>query len=564
MLLWRCLAPLVLLAAAATAGTGHFGGDQESTCQDSEAESHGALLQIKQEPGQKPGATQPYAPDSKVSVTENSTHVGPLWSPAAVRRLPPWCWQSLALVLFLLLAATLARGVLTRSEEASGGTSARSAETLISLLGNLWPQVVLAGAAAGVLVPLIPYISQNFFARMYTDLPSSEIHCESHPDSEFCVAAVNDSVRWKSRMGFIVSALTVVLSPSLGLLSDAYGRKPVLVACQAIKMLPDVALGLHIYLDVSLYLWYALQVLEGVNVLGCFFALVTDLVKQQECRAGAFGLVLIAYETAMLTGMAIGLLLPMRVGLAVGLLLHCMNMAYVVLGLRETLPSECLKPLALKPLAPLLSLGILFRSGSLRLLTAVFMISGFVDHGIETIGVGFFQKYLTWDSSANYISAMLGQFSILVWIGILLEPVSQRCGEVGLLIVSQLAGALYSISLCYVSNAQQVFAATSLLCGATSLSFPATAALKGAMVEDGEQGHIQGAVQAIKHGSEALGQLAFGLLFNRYDSAPQRTAMSGVPFLIGTVLNVLSLPITFQLSQSSPGQPCTGAKANST
>lgn len=569
-MLSRCFYALLALSATASAAAASPTACVDSRCRDAETETQGALLQIKQLPGQRQeakthspesAAVEPVRrqeapePDARVPASGNASHASATLVSSVVQRLRPWCWQIVALVVSLLMAAALV-GVLTRSEETHAdapGSLAEAPESLIVVLGNIWPNVFLAGAAAGILVPLCPYVSQNFFARSYTDLPFSEIHCESLPDSSFCVAAVDDSVAWTSRMGFVISALAVVLSPSLGVLSDSYGRRPVIVACQAIRMLPDIALGLHVYLNVSFYLWYALSALSGVNVLGCFFALVTDLVKQQEHRAAAFGCVLVAYETAMLTGMAIGRLLPLQAAMAVALMLLCMNLTYLALCLQETVPMQRRKQLDLKPLAPLASLTILLRSEGLQCLTFVFVISGFVRQGVETINIGYFQKYLSWSAAANYTSAILGQLSILVWIGVLLKPISQRCGEVGLLLASQLASAVYNICLCFVWDASQVFVAVALLCGTVSLSFPATAALKGAMVAEDEQGHVQGAVQAVKDGAEALGQLAFGALFNMCDNTHQRTSLSGVPFLIGAFLNVSSLPIIAWLYQSNLG-----------
>ena len=57
---------------------------------------------------------------------------------------------------------------------------------------------------------------------------------------------------------------------------------------------------------------------------------------------------------------------------------------------------------------------------------------------------------MNWTQRDNYIGAIVGQISILVWMACALQPLSRRFGEVGLLIASNIAGTVYDICMYFV------------------------------------------------------------------------------------------------------------------
>merc|ERR1712232_1414052 len=226
----------------------------------------------------------------------------------------------------------------------------------------MWPTVFMAAFSVGMLLPLESYISLNFFAQRYTDLNPKQIHCETAPDVQHCKNAVNDNVKWTGIASTIAVVVHICLGPAIGVISDAYGRKPVIVVCGVLGLIPSVAQALFIYWNVSLYLWYGLYLFSHLPVVAAWFALITDLVENVEHRAAAFGFVLVAWESSMLMGMVAGARLSLRTTVAVAMLVHVGNVFYLLLGLRESLPPHRRSSLKLGSMFPVTGLSIVTRN----------------------------------------------------------------------------------------------------------------------------------------------------------------------------------------------------------
>mmetsp|Transcript_38957 Transcript_38957/g.90295 ORF Transcript_38957/g.90295 Transcript_38957/m.90295 type:complete len:462 (-) Transcript_38957:57-1442(-) len=417
------------------------------------------------------------------------------------------------------------------------------------LLANLWPAFLLTGMSMGIIFPMESYIALNFFAQQYTDKSPGEIRCEVSPDAAYCKAAVHDSVRWTSISSVVHSGMSIAFGPAVGVLSDAYGRRPMIITTSALGMLPNAAQVLFVYFNVSLYLWYALLFFASIPVIGVWFALVTDLIPNPSRRAAAFGLALIAWECAMLLGMVVGALLPLRAALAVSTTVHAVNVLWQAFYLGESLPQAKRKRLKAGPLLPIAGLSILVRNAQLFLLSVIFFTSSFVGAGIDRVGSSYLQKYLAWNKTEQYVVSILGQVSTLLWVGCALQRINAAVGEVGLLRVGQVAGLVHAVAMYFMRTPFEVYAVRSVTVGAMALAFPATAALKGGLVEEHEQGHVQGAVQTAKSVAAGLGPVVFGAVFNACSAANDLTWSTGLIFLLGAAIYCVLLPLTLALPQ---------------
>jgi len=421
------------------------------------------------------------------------------------------------------------------------------------LLRNLWPIVFIGGLAYGISMPLEDYVSLNFFAQKYANLRPELIHCEITPDLDYCKKAVNDNVEWKSITGVMAAAIQLCLGPAIGMISDAYGRQPVIVTINIIHLVPAIAQALFVYFNVSLYLWYALFIFAVVPDLAVWLALITDLIENPQNRASAFGLTVVAWQLSVLLGMAVGSTMPLPAAIAAALLFKVANIAYMFFGLSETLPSERRKPLSSGVLRQGGGLLILFRSWQLRSVTFVFIISQFVNDGLAKVGNSYFQKYLNWNQHDNYMGAILAELSVLTWTGLFLQPFLSYSGEIGILFISQAVCAIKYTCTYFVTSKEQFCALQGTLAGAAGLTFPVAAALKSNMVDDDEQGHIQGAVQTGKNVAGFLGTVCFGALFNMLDtnlvvgSGVDHKQTAKLIFVFGAILSLCAMPIIVTL-----------------
>jgi len=191
---------------------------------------------------------------------------------------------------------------------------------------------------------------------------------------------------------------------------------------------------------------------------------------------------------------------------------------------------------------PGLGLGILTRNINLIKLTCIFSFSNLASAGLDKVGISYLQKYFDWSKSNNYKGSMINQISTLAWVGIFLKPLTATIGEVGLLACGQIAAmALYS-AMFFVDTVWEVFVVRAALYGALALSFPATAALKGSLVSDAEQGHVQGALTTMKGVAAACGPSLFGAVFNAAGEKDDMTWAASI-WIVGAAINAALLPL---------------------
>lgn len=428
-------------------------------------------------------------------------------------------------------------------------------KSILLVLRNVSPAIAFGSFAFGLMAPLETYVRLDFFARRYTHPGTVQIHCETSPDSEFCKMAVHDNVKLGNLMGCLAAASSFFLGPLVGMISDAYGRKPTIIITACLALAPYIAEALFVYFNVSLYVFFGLKIFAFIPSLAVWFAMLADLAPKPEIRATIFGASMVLYEVMVLLGMVVGSMLSLKTALAVGILSHTAQIIYMLACVPESLPQERRKPLDLSSgvFSLVGGLSILFRNSKLRTICSIYVLSEFSGSGVDVVGTSYLQKYLAWTEHDNYLSGILGQMSILTWLGVFLPPILAMSGEVGVFFISQFVMTVYNACFCFVRSPHQVFALTGFLSGAGGLTFPATAALKGSMVADDEQGHVQGAVQTVKDLAGALGPVFFGMCFNVVDASPTLSSSMGhqraaqLIFVMAATLNLCALPLVCSL-----------------
>eukprot|EP00928_Gymnodinium_smaydae_P091708 TRINITY_DN75437_c0_g1_i1.p1 TRINITY_DN75437_c0_g1~~TRINITY_DN75437_c0_g1_i1.p1 ORF type:complete len:477 (+),score=43.10 TRINITY_DN75437_c0_g1_i1:54-1433(+) len=432
--------------------------------------------------------------------------------------------------------------------------------SLISSLKALWPIICMMGASVGFTMPIDIYVALNFFAQRHTDRPWFDIRCEETPHAKYCAAAVDDQVYWSNVAFFITCALNFALGPLIGALSDACGRKSILVIASSLALIPAIAEVSFVFFNVTLYAWYASTALQSLPILSVQLALVSDHIVNAGDRAVAFSYVMVAYELYVMSGMIFAYVFSIRASLVASLLVRSLLVLYQLFVLKEIRPKEKRKRMRDVPLTPWTGLGILFRTLPMKQLTFVFFVSTFVVSGFNKISSSYLVEAMNWIKDLNTLSLIVCQISVFVWITVALKPLMRAFGEVALLSVAESSSVLYNLLFYFVRAPYQVLTLQALMNGASSLIFPAIAALKGGMVDEGEQGHVQGAVQTVQGIANALGSLCFGYFFGYFDVHAK--AYTGSLFLVGCLLHCVLIPVVFTLprdvfQQSLSSDCCT-------
>src|SRR6267154_1176531 len=306
--------------------------------------------------------------------------------------------------------------------------------------------------------------------------------------------------------------MQLLLSPTLGALSDRFGRRPVI-------LISNFGLGFdYILMALAPSLWWLFigRVVSGITSasISTAFAYVTDVTPPDQ-RAARFGLLGAAFGAGFVLGPAIGGLtgaidprLPFWIAAGLGLA----NTLYGWLILPESLPRSSRMAFAWRRANPLGALKLLRSHRELSGLATVEFL-GLLAHAVlPSIAVLYMLYRYGFDERAvGLVMAGVGVCAMAVQGG-LIGPVIKRFGERKSLIGGLLFGAagffIYGVAWSGV-----VFLIGIPIMALWGFDNPAAMALMSGHVGVDEQGQLQGANASIQGIANLIGPGLFSLTF---------------------------------------------------
>jgi MFS family permease len=333
------------------------------------------------------------------------------------------------------------------------------------------------------------------------------------------------------------AALSLILQPAVGVMSDAHGRKPLLAFCLVMAALPNLAL-----LCGSIHVWSTLTVLVGPPghaMHGLLIASVAESIRPEH-RAGAIGIThALMYGFANTIGTVAGSSLFTSFGrfsFAAPLIIAAVNLLYLWALVPETLPKERtggshflwaeMNPCrAFVLLAP----GADTPYVMLRVLCACqfTVFCGFIGY-MASLSLFLMSAF---DLSAQETTPILAFSGICSFIGMSGIGLVRRCGMDEIAIASVGLGMfVLAFSLAAVAPAVPYFYAVSVLIGLGVTAPSAVASLVSSIASPSQQGAVQTLLGAFVTLAEGIGPLFFGIAL----TSSANTAMPGLPFTAST------------------------------
>lgn len=339
--------------------------------------------------------------------------------------------------------------------------------------------------------------------------------------------------------------MQLLFSPVLGALSDAYGRRPVL-------LLSSLGLGLD-YILMALapdLVWlFVGRVLSGITAatFSTAGAYITDVTPPEE-RAGKFGLIGAAFGVGFVLGPAIGGLLGaadprLPFWAAAALSLACT--AYGWLVLPESLPPERRSPFAWRHANPL---------GSLRLLASERQLAGlamalFLYHIAHAVFPAVFVLHAGYRFGwgPGMVGAALAAFGVCAAIvqGILVKPAVSSFGERTMLVLGMAAGVAGLLLLAFAPSATAFWLGMPVM-ALWGFIGPAAQGLMTRLVGAGVQGQLQGAGASLMGVASLIGPALFTSAFALGIKTEWGAPLPGAPYLVAAMLLGLALAIAWR------------------
>jgi DHA1 family tetracycline resistance protein-like MFS transporter len=394
---------------------------------------------------------------------------------------------------------------------AAGGAKRKAA------LGFIFVTALIDVMSLGLIIPVFPKLVESF---------------ES-----------GDTARAAEMLGLFGTAwalMQFIFSPILGMLSDRFGRRPVL-------LVSIFGLGIDyvlMALSPSLIWLFIGRLISGITAASftTASAYIADITAPQD-RAKSFGLIGSAWGVGFVLGPALGGVLgaygprwPFWAAAALALL----NWLYGWLILPESLPPDRRAPFAWKKANPAGSLTLLRSRPDLLGLAGVnflYMLSHNVLPSIFVLYTGFRYGWTAFD--VGLMLAATGVANIVVQ-AVLVGPAVRYLGERGALLAGLAAGAA-GFSIYGLAPESAVFWLGIPVFALMGLVQPGAQALMTRLVGPSEQGQLQGANSSIMGLTGIIGPGLFTLAFAWSIRGDRAAALPGLAVLIAAAMMAVAL-----------------------
>ncbi len=347
-----------------------------------------------------------------------------------------------------------------------------------------------------IIVPIVPFLTLRYLA---------------HPNN---LAVI---------VGWLTAAYAIcqlIAAPGLGVLSDRFGRRPILFICLLGSAVGYLILGL----GGALWLLFLGRIIDGLTGgnIPVLFGYVADITEPKD-RGKYFGMLGSAAGVGTLIGPAVGGLLatinyraPFLA--AAGLFLLTLVCGYFLLP--ESLEKEHrITSIAVSELNPLKQLASVFRWANVRWLLLAWFFYAFPVGMLQTTITVLMKDSLGFNvTQVGLVVTVLGAVDILVQ-GVLVSWLLAMLGNIKLgLIALVLVGISYLVlgSIAFLATPILLLVGIILFAGSGSLVENALRGLISKLVGRSEQGRVSGAMQSLQSLGWIVGPLVGGFVYTAW------------------------------------------------
>ncbi len=347
----------------------------------------------------------------------------------------------------------------------------------------------------------------------------------------------------------LYSAMQFLFAPVLGVLSDRFGRRPILLISLA-----GAALD-YLLMTFAPELWLLVlgRAIAGITSanMAVATAYITD-ISEPEQRARRFGLFHAMFGIGFIVGPVLGGLLGdiwVRAPFLLAAALNALNFALALFVLPESRKGTAetrFDPASLNPFRPL---GWALNFAPLLPLIAIFVIMNFVGTIYGTVWAIFGEDAFGFDGN------MIG-LSLAVWgvfhagaQALLTGPAARLLGERWAMVVG-MGFELLAMVLMGIATAWWVPFALAPVFALGGIGMPALQSMTTRQVDEDNQGKLQGVLSSLVSLSAVFGPLLFSTVYFAV-----KPFWPGAIWLVAGGLYLLALPLLLRIRRTPPATP---------
>ncbi|HST30392.1 MAG TPA: TCR/Tet family MFS transporter [Chthoniobacterales bacterium] len=396
--------------------------------------------------------------------------------------------------------------------------------------------VTLDILAMGLIIPVLPKLILDFLGGRMTD-----------------------AATWSARFAVAFALMQFIFSPVLGVLSDRFGRRPII-------LLSNLGLGLdYVVMAMAPTIgWLFLgRIISGITTssIPTAMAYIAD-VTPKEKRAGAFGMIGVAFGVGFTFGPAIGGLVGdvnPRLAFWVAAGLSLANWLWGFLFVPESLATAQRKSFSLRRANPVGSLVLLRSHHELwRLATIQFL--AYTAHNVFSVWALYAIYRYAWNQKWIGFSLMVVGICTAAISGGLTGRVVKLWGEKRTLYTGQFFGAVGMFVAGLARNSAAYLASIPII-SLWNIAMPAAQSMMTHRVTEREQGELQGAIQSMRSITFIIGPWVFLKVFGWFIDPKNSVHVPGAPYYLAAALLFSAMLMSTRIKQAPAvsAEPATPA-----
>ena len=342
-----------------------------------------------------------------------------------------------------------------------------------------------------------------------------------------------------------------LFGPIIGSLSDAFGRRPVLIAALVTLTIDYVIMAMT-----ETY-WVLLVGRVIAGMAGATYitatAYIADIAKPEE-RGASFGMIGAAFGIGFVLGPAIGGVaagwhITAPFWIAAGL--AALNVAFGFLVLPESLKPENRRPFGRRDLNPFGTIRRAFLIPGLAIPLICIFIFEFASMVYPTLWAFWGREVFGWD--AFPIGLTLSAYGVLIAVvqAGMLPQMTKRLGDFRTLVIATMAAVLGMIGFGFTGAVWAVIIFLPIA-AFSDMAPPLLTAFAANCVKEDEQGLVQGVIASLTSMSAVAAPLALTWVFESFVNGGQ-IYLPGAPFLLAALLVGAIIPLILRLKPSGTG-----------
>ena len=348
---------------------------------------------------------------------------------------------------------------------------------------------------------------------------------------------IGSAALWGGLLATIFAVMQFLFGPTIGSLSDRFGRRPILLISLVVMAFDYVLMALAS----TMWLLIIGRIIGGITAAtqSTAAAYMADISKPEE-KAANFGLIGAAFGVGFVLGPIIGGVLAeygTRAPFWAAAVLAASNAIFGYFVLPETVTDRIRRPFDWRranPLGAFKHIGKLPGLRPMMVILLIYAIAFFVYPGVWA-----YYGALQFGWSPGMIGLSLGVFGIGIAVvqGLLMRPILRKIGERNAVIFGLSIDVLAFVALGFVTNGWIALALTPL----TALGSIAGPALQGIMsrkAADDQQGELQGTIASINAVATIAAPLIMTQTFFYFTRDDAAMFLPGAPFLLSAIMTL--------------------------